>query len=256
MRRIVLLGVISLALIGCGGGGSAQEHFSNNKEEASSNSNLNKQENTVTLDVSSESDTSTNVDSTSEVDSGNITNPYPAPHITDEDKLAYLQAVNQARAEGQDCGKLGQYGIPEKDSNGNYIYDGSNIMPATTPLRWNNKLYAAAYEHSYDLAHSDTASHSGSGTEYDWTGMDMGGQKSSLVDRVRNNDYNFNSLTENISMGTHWDTPQEAVDAWLKSPGHCVALMGPLFTEMGMGHVNKQGARYRNYWTQVLGSSL
>jgi uncharacterized protein YkwD len=53
---------------------------------------------------------------------------------------------------------------------------------------------------------------------------------------------------ENIAGGQQ--TPQEVVDAWLRSPGHCRNIMGD-FTHLGVSYVNRPGTTYVNYWTQV-----
>jgi len=247
MKRIAFFSIITLVLMGCGGGSGTS---------VDTVEKINADENTS---LSLDQNVSTSLDSTDETDDTDIdtsvsTHPYPAPLLSDEEKEIFLQVINAARAEGQDCGQIDSSGIPVTDSDGNYIYDGSNIMSPTTALTWNDALYAAAYEHSNDLAQSDTASHSGSGTASDWTGMDMGGVQSTFVDRARNNGYTFSRLGENISMGTYRDTIQEAVDSWLASPGHCVNLMNPLYTEVGVGYVEREGTLYRNYWTQVLGT--
>ena len=252
MKRVVFFSVITLVLMGCGGGSGSQE-AANQKvsQDTSTNLSLDQQvENTKNTGTKSASDTeSTSTDTVSAT-----ANPYPTPFISEEEKSEFLRIINAARAEGQDCGKIDSRGLPVKDSKGHFIYDGSNIMAPADPLIWSDTLYAAAYEHSDDLAKSDTASHSGSGTESDWTGEDMGGRKSTFVDRAENNGYRFVNLGENISLGTHRDSIKKAVDSWLKSPGHCVNLMKPFYTEVGIGHVEKAGTTYTHYWTQVLGT--
>ena len=161
-------------------------------------------------------------------------NPYPAPSITDALKQEYLTAINDARAIEQNCHTEG-------------------IKVAVPALTWNNKLYNAAYEHSNDLAESDTASHEGSGTASDWTGMDLGGKASTYIERIANNEYAWSSAGENITMGTSRDTAQKAVDSWLASDKHCANLMSTNYTEVGMAHVSKVGTVYTHYWTQNFG---
>jgi len=165
---------------------------------------------------------------------GNTPNPYPAPVLPDATKQAYLDAINNARSSQQDCHTEG-------------------IKPAVPALLWNDKLYNAAYEHSHDLAESNTASHDGSGTDSDWTGMDLGGKKSTYIERVENNGYAWSSIGENIAMGTNRDTAQKAIDAWLASDGHCANLMSPNYTEVGMAHYKKADSDYTHYWTQEFG---
>jgi len=161
-------------------------------------------------------------------------NPYPAPNILDADKQEYLRVINNARAVEQDCGTEG-------------------IKPAVPALSWNDELYSAAYEHSNDLAESNTASHDGSGTASDWTGMDLGGKQSTYIERIENNGYSWRSAGENITMGTTRDTAQKAIDSWLASDGHCANLMSSSYTEVGLAHVEKAGTTYIHYWTQEFG---
>jgi uncharacterized protein YkwD len=161
-------------------------------------------------------------------------NPYPAPLISDTLKQEYLTAINNARASQQDCHTEG-------------------IKSAVPALSWNQALYKAAYEHSNDLVESDTVSHDGSGTASDWTGMDLGGKKSTYIERIVNNGYAWSSIGENITVGTYRDTAQKAVDSWLASDRHCANLMSPNYTEVGMAHIEEAGTTYIHYWTQDFG---
>ena len=248
MRKTAFFSIVALALMGCGGGsGTGVDASPKNRSDTSPS--LDQETNgNKTSDLKSTLSAPQKPDATAST----ATNPYPAPPVSEEEISHLLHVINVARAEGQDCGKIDSNGMPVKDSNGHYVYDGSNIIAPTTPLKWNDALYTAAYEHSDDLAKSDTASHSGSGTLSDWTGMDMD-RRSTFVDRARNNGYQFINLGENISMGTYRDNIEKAVKSWLKSPGHCVNLMNPSYTEVGVGYVSKEGTTYGNYWTQVLG---
>ncbi len=53
---------------------------------------------------------------------------------------------------------------------------------------------------------------------------------------------------ENIASGQH--TPQEVMQAWLRSPGHCRNIMGD-YTRIGVAYVNRPGHSGGPYWTQV-----
>ena len=162
-------------------------------------------------------------------------NPYPAEYLSDEDKAVFLKVINDARSVQQDCGSKG-------------------IFPAAPALTWSEELYSAADEHSNDMAQSDTFQHDGSGTDSDWTGMDLG-EKSSVPERLENNGYSeWNKIGENIAAGTERDTAQKAVDAWLESDEHCAILMSAGYTEVGMAHVENANAQYTHYWTQDFGN--
>ncbi len=162
-------------------------------------------------------------------------NPYPAELLTDDEREAFLKVINDARSVEQDCGSKGVYA-------------------AAPALKWSDELYSAAAEHSTDMVESDTFQHDGSGTDSDWTGMDIG-KASSVADRLENNGYtDWKKIGENITAGTERDTAQEAVDAWLESDVHCAILMSNGYTEVGMAHVEDANAHYTHYWTQNFGS--
>ena len=147
----------------------------------------------------------------------------------------FLDAINEARSIPRDC-------YPNDPTRGE--------MKATHPLTWNNELYASALEHSIDLAESNTFSHSGSGTASDITGD---GNPSKFFERIVANGYNnYYSVGENIAGGQK--NLKEVMDAWLKSPGHCVNIMKDTFTEVGVAVVLNEDSTYGIYWTQNFGS--
>ena len=156
------------------------------------------------------------------------------PVLSSEEISDYLNAINQARAVQQNCHSKG-------------------IFPAVAPLSWNNKLYQAAYEHSYDLATSNTFSHTGSGTATDWTGVALG-KPSSPGDRIEHYHYNWRGYGENIAAGTFTNTATIAVQQWLDSDGHCANLMSSNHTEVGMAMVYNASSTYTHYWTQNFGT--
>jgi len=170
-----------------------------------------------------------------------ITNPDPAhaPVLSQATIDRYLKAINDARTKpgGQDCGQYGHF----------------DPAPALT---WSDELYHASYEHSYDMAESDWFSHDGSGTQNDWTAQVQNlGRGSKLDERVANNNYtNWTRIGENIAAGTDMDTPEEAVAAWMNSPGHCKNIMDPNFKEVGMAMVQEPASTYNYYWTQDFGA--
>ena len=156
------------------------------------------------------------------------------PTITEALKSAYLKAVNDARTKPQDCGTKGSF-------------------PATTALKWNEKLYKAGYEHMQDLIESQTFAHAGSGTESDWTGYALG-KESDLIERAENYDYNWARLGENLGGGTSISQVEEMVQGWLESDYHCENLMNPNFTEVGVVMIKKEGSLYTHYWGQEFGT--
>jgi len=169
--------------------------------------------------------------------SSTTTTAYTIPKISEATKREYLRVINEARAKRQDCGYKG-------------------VKGPVPPLKWNDKLYRASYEHTYDMAMSNMnpLSHNGSGTVYDITARQKGLSYSTMTDRIKNNGYNYSYAGENIASGTGTNTPKEAIAQWLNSPGHCANIMNPNFTEVGMAHIKRSQAHYVNYWTQVFGS--
>jgi len=156
--------------------------------------------------------------------------------VSSADKQRFLDAINAARADTQDCGEEG-------------VFD-----PAPA-LTWSDKLANAAWEHSNDLALSNTFSHDGSGTASDATAQEENlGRGSTFRERIEHQGYtNWRTIGENIAAGQ--SDVQEVVDAWLASPHHCANLMNPKFKEVGMALVIKDSSDYYQYWTQDFGAN-
>ncbi len=110
------------------------------------------------------------------------------------------------------------------------------------PLRLNEKLNQSAQAHSQDMALGDYFSHTGA------NGSNAG-------DRAASAGYKYSSLGENIAAG--YITPQEVVQAWMKSPGHRANIMNASYQELGVGYyylANDTGSvNYNYYWSQEFG---
>lgn len=74
--------------------------------------------------------------------------------------------------------------------------------------------------------------------------------KSEPMDRAIAAGYNAKIVGENIARG--YKTPEEVVDGWAHSHGHCVNIMGD-FEELGVAYVETQDKKNNYYWTQVFG---
>lgn len=135
----------------------------------------------------------------------------------DEAGRIILDLVNAARAQARNCG--------------------AQYFGAAPPLAWNAQLALAALAHSSDMAEHRQFSHHGS-------------DGSEAAQRATRAGYRWRHIGENIAAGQ--TSPQEAVQGWIDSPGHCANLMNPQFREMGAGyavsHVRFPGFPY---WTQV-----
>jgi len=144
-----------------------------------------------------------------------------------------LKIINEVRSVARDCN------------------DGRGLVGPSVALTWNIELEASSYEHSNDLAESNTFDHLGSGTESDITGSNNG-EASYFNDRIRANGYvDYAFIGENIAGGQK--SIEEAVSAWLASPAHCTNLMEPEFREIGVAVVVKEESEYGTYWTQNFG---
>lgn len=146
--------------------------------------------------------------------------PLLPPTLTDAKDAgkAVLRAANAARARARNCG--------------------GRVYPAAPPMKWNPALGEAALAHSRDMAQEANLTHQGS-------------DGSTVGQRLTRIGYRWGLAGENIHMGV--GTPEEAVAGWVDSPGHCINLMNPTFTEMGAAYAVDRDRRGGNiYWTQVL----
>ena len=156
---------------------------------------------------------------------------YNAPSIDSHVKQEYLNAINKVRSEKRSCGSAGHF----------------SSAPA---LRWSNTLYKAAYEHSNDITESNRFSHQGSNSASDWTAnVQHLGKGSSFRERIENNGYKkWKNIAENIAMGS--PTLDMVMAQWLASDEHCANIMNPIFTDVGMADVTKEGSQVLHYWVQ------
>jgi uncharacterized protein YkwD len=130
-----------------------------------------------------------------------------------------LELVNQARARPRRCG--------------------DKAFEAAPPLRWNDMLAEASREHAEDMAQNNYFSHNardGSGP----------------AQRVERSGYKWHITAENIAAGQ--SKPEDAVAAWIKSPGHCANLMNPAFTDMGVAYAVDRRSELGVYWSQAFGA--
>jgi uncharacterized protein YkwD len=149
-------------------------------------------------------------------------------------QVEILEAINNVRAEARDCN------------------DGRGVVGPSVALTWSDTLYTSAYEHSNDLAVSDTFSHNGSGTASDVTGSNNG-RASRFNERIKANGFvDYSIIGENIAGGQ--ESIESVVTAWLASPAHCTNLMESEFREIGVAVVTNEASTYGIYWTQNFGA--
>jgi uncharacterized protein YkwD len=144
---------------------------------------------------------------------------YTAPPVSQAPILASraLQLVNEARARGARCGER-------------------SFAPAP-PVKLSGTLGSVAFGHAVDMARHDYFEH-----------QDLSGR--SPADRVRAVGYPEKLVGENIAYGPK--SPEEVVQGWLDSPGHCENIMDPRFAEMGIAYATGHSSKRGLYWVQLL----
>ena len=133
-----------------------------------------------------------------------------------------LTLVNEYRASGANC-----------DSEGNY--------GPTDPLAMNAELRCAARLHSLDMGVRDY---------FDHTSPEGVGPGTRIADAG----YDAWTWGENIAWGQ--TSPQQVVDGWIDSDGHCANIMNPGFEDIGVGYYYEPGENpwdADRLWTQVFG---
>ncbi len=115
---------------------------------------------------------------------------------------------------------------------------GTNKRPTATPLVWDAKLAVAARGHAKDMADHDYFSH-----------VSQDGR--SFVDRIVNAGYTGFAISENIAAGQQ--TPEDVMQTWLNSSGHCDDIMNADTKELGVGMAQNSGSKYGVYWVQDFG---
>ncbi len=106
---------------------------------------------------------------------------------------------------------------------------GCNCGSATTELKWNAKLEAAALRHAKDMSENNHFSHTGT-------------DNSTFDKRIKAAGYSFKAAGENIAYG--YSSISSVMKSWENSSGHCKNMMNASYTEMG-------AAKVGIYWVQV-----
>ncbi len=144
--------------------------------------------------------------------------PFVTPEVKDAANVSQkvLSLVNAARGKARKCG--------------------AKEFPAVPPLALSASLSRAALIHSQDMANKRFFEHRGS-------------DGSTVGIRTARVGYQWRTVGENIAIGAQ--TPESVVQGWIDSPGHCVNIMTPGFTEMGIAFVVDRKSEAGIYWTQV-----
>ena len=170
-------------------------------------------------------------------DTGPSGQAFHTPYPYDNDKTinqSYLKAINSMRSKARKCGSYGYF-------------------KATTPLRWSDKLYRSSLEHSRDMAKHSLMQHEGSGKSTDITGTRKN-TSSKASERALHHGYKYSkafAFAENVGAGQKH--LQEVVNAWIKSPTHCINIMNPSFREVALAKDVNLDSIYKIYWTMDFG---
>jgi uncharacterized protein YkwD len=117
------------------------------------------------------------------------------------------------------------------------------VRAANGAPRWsyNAQLETAARTHANLMAQRDQLSHTVGGT---------------LRERVTAAGY-VGAVGENLAGGQ--PTLQQAIEGWLRSPGHRATLLSDRFVEFGLAAARVpagRASRYGTYWTLIAGGSF
>lgn len=116
---------------------------------------------------------------------------------------------------------------------------GYRRFPAARPLSWSNSLGIAAQGHSRAMARDNYFAH-----------QDPDGD--TPADRARSAGFRGRQIGENIAAGQ--GSPNQAMQSWLASPGHCANLMNPMFTQVGAAYATNTRSDLGIYWTMMFGA--
>jgi uncharacterized protein YkwD len=147
-----------------------------------------------------------------------LATPFNVPLVKDATAIRRraLELVNQARARARTCGSVS--------------------FEAARPLKLDAVLDKAALIHSLDMAEHGRMTHRGS-------------DGSSVAERTKRVGYTWRKVGENVAAGT--PAVDDVVRGWLGSPTHCVNIMNPDFTQMGIAYAVNAASEDGIYWTQV-----
>jgi uncharacterized protein YkwD len=136
-----------------------------------------------------------------------------------------LRLVNENRAKGWNC-------------------DTEGMKPAVGPLTMEPTLRCSARLHSKDMADQMYFAHDG------LDGSDPGSRMTAAG-------YVGRTWGENIAKGQ--TTPEQVVQGWMDSDGHCANIMNGQFNLIGVGYFagTSTNMRFNSelYWTQNFGAS-
>lgn len=246
MKRLLPI-IAAITLAGCGGGGGSNNTYSSSNYDNYSNTQAGSNiQNSSNKKIISPKD----VNISQAIIDGKVQGYSEDSTI----KQKYLAVINYYRSLPISC-------------------EDDNVANGPSPkLKWNEKLYNAAKDHSLDVIYNFrdfftkdlkaiVSPHLGSGTETDIEGH-QNGDRSTFDERVKAAGYNY-PQGENVAVLS--TTNPNATDAWksvmdslLRSPHHCVNIMNKNAKDFAMAEYRSNDdsiyGMYQYFWTQEFGA--
>jgi len=72
-----------------------------------------------------------------------------------------------------------------------------------------------------------------------------------MLDRMQAAGFAGCTAGENIAQGQR--SPEEVVESWISSPGHCANILSDNFTGLGVGYFDQEDLPQRHLWVQNFG---
>ena len=111
------------------------------------------------------------------------------------------------------------------------------VANGVKPLHYDTRLEVAARRQAELMAQKDSIAH------------ELG---EPLRQRVYNAGYH-EAVAENLAGGQK--TLEKAIEGWLNSPSHRMAMLHPYFTEMGFAVITRPDTKWKVFWATIYGGA-
>jgi uncharacterized protein YkwD len=173
--------------------------------------------------------------------------PLPAPAAESASAAASAPQPSVIAPDGASCGLNGADGIRTEVLTRINTLRATGASCGTTrfspapALSWNNVLLQAASAHATDMSVNNYFSHNSQNGK-------------TPPQRILTAGYSYASMGENIAAGQ--PSVEAVMKAWQDSPGHCVNLMNPAFSDVAVACKSSSTSTYGLYWVMELGRAL
>ncbi|TCP23489.1 putative YkwD family protein [Scopulibacillus darangshiensis] len=156
-----------------------------------------------------------------------------APAPQKQDNSANQASQNNAKQPSQDQAKQSNSQLNAYEQKVVELTNKERTNRGLQPLKVDNELAKMARDKSADMRDKGYFDH-------------QSPTYGSPFDMMKSYGIDYTAAGENIAAGQK--TPQDVVDAWMKSPGHRANILNKDYTYIGVGYV--KGGSYGSYWTQ------